>query len=55
MTHVITELSKTHNHRIYIVDQNNVPIRVLSLRNVLMKFVKEPRDYFGTWVFYNVV
>ena len=33
--------------RIYVVDEGLRLIRVLSLRNVICRFVKEPVGYFG--------
>merc|ERR1712146_835282 len=44
---VIQTLTSNKIHRIYVVDKDNHPQRVVSLRNVLMKFVKEPTGYFG--------
>lgn len=39
-----------HVHRLWVVDEANKPIDVLSLRDVIARFVKEPRpDYFGSY------
>eukprot|EP00045_Choanoeca_perplexa_P006181 m.52412 g.52412 ORF g.52412 m.52412 type:complete len:467 (+) comp13501_c0_seq1:65-1465(+) len=46
---VITSLVQSRIHRIYVVDAQNRPLRVVSLRNVLKKFVKEPEGYFGRY------
>lgn len=44
---IIRRMVASRIHRIYVVDEKNRPIRVISLRNVLRKFVKEPNGYFG--------
>ena len=44
---IIRRMVASRIHRIYVVDEKNHPIRVISLRNVLRKFVKEPNGYFG--------
>jgi len=47
MEEVIKRLVRSRIHRIYVVDSQEHVIRVLSLRNILRKFVKEPAGYFG--------
>ena len=44
---VITRMVRSRIHRIYVVDSQQHVIRVVSLRNILRKFVKEPAKYFG--------
>ena len=39
---VISRLIDSGVHRIYMVDSHNKPIRVISLRDILARFVKEP-------------
>ena len=43
----IKRMVSSRIHRIFVVDADLKPVRVVSLRNVLMKFVKEPLGYFG--------
>lgn len=47
MEEVIKRMVRSRIHRIYIVDDKDRVIRVVSLRNILRKFVKEPSGYFG--------
>eukprot|EP00048_Salpingoeca_helianthica_P023394 m.24082 g.24082 ORF g.24082 m.24082 type:complete len:463 (+) comp8614_c0_seq1:138-1526(+) len=47
MEEVIKRMVRSRIHRIYVVDEKDRVIRVVSLRNVLRKFVKEPSGYFG--------
>ncbi|EGD80962.1 hsp16-like protein, variant [Salpingoeca rosetta] len=49
---VISQLVRSRIHRIYVVDDDGRPLRVVSLRNVLTKFVKEPEGYFGHYFSY---
>jgi CBS domain-containing protein len=45
-------LATRHAHRIYLVNDQNQPIRVLALTDFITKFVKEPgADYFNTYDF----
>jgi len=44
---VIKRLVRSRIHRIYVVDSTMHVIRVISLRDVIRKFVKEPPGYFG--------
>ena len=53
MQDVITSLVQSRIHRIYVVDSHDRPLRVVSLRNILKKFVKEPEGYFGRFFTYN--
>ncbi len=48
---VIKRLVQSRIHRIYVVDSQQHVIRVVSLRNILRKFVKEPQNYFGHFFF----
>ena len=50
----IRRLTENGVHRIYMVDADMHPIRVLSIRDILSRFVKEPtvdycRKFFGTY------
>jgi CBS domain-containing protein len=47
MADVISTMVDARIHRVYVVDAAQRPLRVISLRNVLRKFVKEPEGYFG--------
>lgn len=47
MAGVVKLLTTNRIHRVYVVDDDRKPLRVISLRNVLMKFTKEPPGYFG--------
>jgi len=47
METVVNRMVQSRIHRIYVVDAENKPVRVVALRNVLRKFVKEPAGYFG--------
>lgn len=47
MEDVVRLLTNNRIHRVYVVDEDRKPIRVVSLRNVLTKFCKEPQGYFG--------
>jgi len=47
LAQVISTLVMSRIHRVYVVDEEDRPIRVVSLKNVLMKFCKEPEGYFG--------
>jgi len=49
MEDVIRSLVESRIHRIYVVDGNDRPLRVVTLRNILKKFVKEPHGYFGRY------
>ena len=49
----IRRLTENGVHRIYMVDHDMHPMRVLSIRDILSRFVKEPtvdycRKFFGT-------
>lgn len=44
---VIKTLVFSRIHRIYVVDDDGKPLRVVSLSNILRKFVKEPEGFFG--------
>eukprot|EP00049_Salpingoeca_infusionum_P000770 m.42280 g.42280 ORF g.42280 m.42280 type:complete len:463 (+) comp10669_c0_seq3:338-1726(+) len=41
LEHVIQQLVHSRIHRVYVVNEHSHPLRVVSLRNVLKKFVKE--------------
>eukprot|EP00051_Salpingoeca_urceolata_P026089 m.476029 g.476029 ORF g.476029 m.476029 type:complete len:392 (-) comp20409_c0_seq1:653-1828(-) len=43
---VILKMVVSRIHRVYVVDEDQKPIRVLSMSNVLARFVKEPEGYF---------
>ena len=50
---VIRRLNENGVHRIYMVDEHMHLIRVISMRDILSRFVKEPsvdycRKFFGT-------
>ncbi len=50
---VIQRLLDSGVHRIYMVNEHNQPVRVISLRDIIARFVKEPsidycRRFFGT-------
>lgn len=47
MEEVIKRLVRARIHRVYVVDSRQRIVRVLSLRNILRKFVKEPVGHFG--------
>jgi HSP20 family molecular chaperone IbpA/CBS domain-containing protein len=49
MATVITRMVQSKIHRIYLVDGDEHLVRVISLRDVLTKFVKEPEGYFGRY------
>lgn len=44
---VIQALVSSRIHRIFVVDNSGRPLRVVSLRDVIRKFVKEPEGFFG--------
>ena len=44
---VIKRMVRSRIHRVYVVDSQQRVVRVVSLRNILRKFVKEPQGYFG--------
>lgn len=44
---VIKRMVRSRIHRVYVVDSSQRVVRVVSLRNVLRKFVREPANYFG--------
>ena len=47
---VVQRMSGAHIHRIFVVDAHSKLLRVLSLRDIIAKFVKEPSpDYFGSY------
>ena len=51
---VIKRLIESGVHRIYMVDEHMKPLRVISLRDILARFVKEPavdycRKFFGSY------
>ncbi len=52
MEDVIKRLVRSRIHRVYVVDGQQRVIRVVSLRNILRKFVKEPESYFGHYFEY---
>ena len=41
---VITKLATEHVHRLYVVDHDRKPVGVVSLRDVIARFVQEPKD-----------
>jgi len=47
MEDIIRRLVKSRIHRIYVIDEQDRPVRVISLRNIIRKFVREPDNYFG--------
>jgi len=47
MEKVIRLLVENRIHRIYVTDDADKPVRVISLRDIITKFVKEPEGYFG--------
>eukprot|EP00055_Hartaetosiga_balthica_P005373 m.15649 g.15649 ORF g.15649 m.15649 type:complete len:462 (+) comp4506_c0_seq1:36-1421(+) len=49
---IISQLVRSRIHRIYVIDEKGCPLRVVSLRNVLKKFVQEPEGYFGHYFSY---
>ena len=52
MEDVIKRLVRSRIHRVYVVDSQQRVVRVVSLRNILRKFVKEPQGYFGHYFEY---
>ncbi|KAI5069261.1 hypothetical protein GOP47_0015562 [Adiantum capillus-veneris] len=44
---VILKLDKHNIHRVYVVDEEGNVEGVVTMRDLLSKFVKEPLDYFG--------
>jgi len=47
LEHVIGRLVATHIHRVFVVNAARQPVAVVSLRDIISVFVKEPKDYFG--------
>lgn len=47
LAEMVSTLVENRIHRVYMVDKAGRPIRVISLRNIIRKFVKEPEGYFG--------
>jgi CBS domain-containing protein len=50
---VIKRLLESGVHRVYVVDSKMRPVRVVSMRDILARFVKEPtadyvRKFFGS-------
>jgi CBS domain-containing protein len=50
---VIKSLVQSRIHRVYVVNAKGEPMRVVSLRNILKKFVREPEGYFGHFFTYT--
>lgn len=44
---VILKLDKHNIHRVYVVDEQGNVDGVITMRDLISKFVKEPSDYFG--------
>lgn len=44
---VILKLDKHNIHRVYVVDEQGNVDGVITMRDLISKFVKEPLDYFG--------
>lgn len=47
LTDVINRLSESSIHRIYVVDEEEKLQGVVTLRDIISKFVVEPEGYFG--------
>lgn len=45
----IIKLDEAKVHRIYVVDDNQDLIGVITLRDIISTFVEEPVGYFGTF------
>ncbi|KAL2636212.1 hypothetical protein R1flu_007691 [Riccia fluitans] len=45
----IAKLDRAKVHRIYVVDENEDLIGVITLRDIISTFVEEPAGYFGTF------
>ena len=41
---VIQKLSASHVHRLYVVDSHHRPVGVVSMRDVIARFVREPQE-----------
>ncbi|KAH7299057.1 hypothetical protein KP509_25G070800 [Ceratopteris richardii] len=44
---VILKLNKYHIHRVYVANEEGNAVGVVTMRELISKFVKEPVDYFG--------
>lgn len=52
---IMDKMCKTRAHRLYLVDEQHKPVAVISLGDVLAKFVKEPEDSTLSEYFINKV
>ena len=41
---VMRKLNANYVHRVYVVDEENHPVGVVSLRDIIAAFVQEPKD-----------
>jgi CBS domain-containing protein len=41
---VVHKMNGSHVHRLYVVDDHNKPIGVVSMRDVIARLVKEPSN-----------
>ena len=51
---MVATLVRKHIHRVYVVNPlTMVPLRVVALRDVVRKFVREPAGYFGKFFWFT--